>query len=72
MEIDFAFTNSGSLYLLRAMTEAARDHAAEVYADALTFGGAVAIEASYAAQNAHQLLQDGFRVTVDGQEVELA
>jgi hypothetical protein len=70
--MDFAFENHGSVYMVRPLTDAARDHAKEVYADAMRFGGAIAVEASYAPYNAEMLLLDGFRVSLDGQEIELA
>ena len=69
--IDFAMTNQGSVYLIRPMTDAAKTHADEFYADALRFGGAVAVDQHYAASNAAFLMQDGFTVSLDGQELAL-
>jgi hypothetical protein len=69
--MDFAFENHGSVFLVRPLTDAARTHAKEVYADAMTFGGAIAVDASYAVHNAETLLMDGFSVSVDGREIEL-
>lgn len=69
--IDFAMENQGSLYLIRPMTPAAVDHAEEFYADALRFGGAIAVDHNYAKSNAAFLLQDGFTVSLDGQELAL-
>ena len=70
--IDFAVENHGSIYLVRPLTEAAQEHADEVYAEAMTFGGAVAVEHRYADHNISLLLSDGFRVSLDGDEVELS
>ena len=69
--IDFAMTNQGSVYLIRPMTDAAKTHADEVYADALRFGGAIAVDHNFAASNAENLLNDGFTVSLDGQELAL-
>lgn len=70
--MDFEMESNGSIYLIRPLTAAAKDHAAKVYADALTFGGAVAVEHGYAEQNAAMLLADGFTVSLDGRELKLA
>lgn len=66
---DFAMTNEGSLYLLRPMSDSAKTHADEFYSEALRFGGAIAIDHRYAASNAEFLLQDGFSVSLDGEEL---
>ena len=69
---DFEMENHGSIYLIRPMTPAAVAHADEFYADALRFGGAVAVEHNYAQSNAAFLMQDGFTVSLDGRELTLA
>lgn len=69
--IDFEMTNEGALYMIRPMTPEAVAHADEFYADALRFGGAIAVDHRYAASNAEFLMQDGFTVSLDGQELAL-
>ena len=69
--MDFEFHRHGSLYTARAVSEIAKEHAAEVYADATTFGGRYVIESRYVVDNVTDLLNEGLRVSVDGQEIEL-
>jgi hypothetical protein len=58
---DFQFENHGSVVLVRPMTDAARDHAAEI--DAQRLGDAIACEPRYMTGFVHSLMADGFTVS---------
>ncbi len=70
--IDFAFTDHGTVWLIEPLNEVAENHAEEVFgADVLSLGRAIACQPRYVADNAHRLLRDGFRVSLDGEEITL-
>lgn len=58
----FQIEDHGSIALIRPMDDAAKEHAAEVYADAQWFGGAVVCEPRYVEDNLVLLADDGFEV----------
>lgn len=64
---DFEVTDHGSVWLLRAVTSAAQDHAAEVFDGIATYAGFVVVEPRYVAGVCDALFQDGF--TVEGVRV---
>ena len=58
----FQVENHGSLFLFRATTPEALDHARIVFEDAQWMGDAVAVEPRYARDIAERLCEDGFEV----------
>lgn len=60
---DLQITNHGSVFLLRALTEAGEAWVADhIGADAATFGGAIAVEHRFIADIAAGALDDGLEV----------
>lgn len=63
MPADFTVQNEGSIFLLRPLTEAARDWVAEhIPADAQTFGDAIVIEHRYIGDIVDGAQRDGLTV----------
>jgi hypothetical protein len=58
----FEVENHGSIFLFRPMTDEAKKHALEVFADAQRFGGAIAIEPRCVDNAIECLEEDGFEV----------
>ena len=63
MQADFDLIDSGSIWILTALTEAGYDWIAEnLPADALTFGPGIAIEKRYVDDIAQGIAEDGLTI----------
>jgi len=69
--IDFEARNHGTIWLIEPRSDRAKEHADLVYEDAQWFGRSVVCEHRYAVTNMTNLLKEGFRVSVGGEEIEL-
>ena len=69
--MDFDIQDHGTIALIHPITDAAKNHAAEVYADAVHMGGAIACEPRMALDNAYALQCDWFTIGIDVRECEL-
>jgi len=67
--IDFEIENTGPFWIIRAKTDAARDHATEVFQEAERWNGGVVCESRYVQDVAHALHSEGFCISVNGVEV---
>lgn len=67
---DFDIHDSGSIWLLEPITDAAHSFAIDTFQDATWYAGQVAMEPRYVLPIASQLIHDeGFRVALDGREL---
>ena len=67
--IDFYFEDQFSIILIHPLTDAAQEHADEIFPDALHMGAAIAVEPRFATDLIYRLHNDGFKVCAFGQEI---
>lgn len=67
--VDFAATTHDTVALLLPQTTRAHADAADLFPDALYFGAAIGVELRYLPDCLAGLLEDGYRVSLNGREV---
>lgn len=66
----FEFEDHGTVWLIRPRDDAAREHAKTAFGEApLRMGEAIACEPRYVVHTARAMIDNGFRVLVEGAEL---